>query len=179
MRVTFLTSLLSGIIIYASTFTATASSLYQGVITTRNAGAGKVCFSTDSYRSANKSVAIPAKGLVLTSIAVYTETANGAQAIWKINAASRNEVELYKVKSGECLIYGEVIAGKYTVSQAPKPLPASTPLEVVATFWYPAEFNNILSMGGKFCSMENGIIEASEDGNCPRQSAPKKRAKSL
>ncbi|NHR06800.1 hypothetical protein HA052_16550 [Chromobacterium haemolyticum] len=174
-----LLSLLGGMIIGAASLTTCASSLYQGIITTRNTEAGKVCFSVDNYRSANKSVAIPAKGLVLTSITVYTETANGAQAIWKINAASRNEVELYKVKSGECLIYGEVIAGKYTVSQAPKPLPASTPLEVVATYWYPAEFNNILSMGGKFCSMENGIIDASEDGSCPGQSAPKKRAKSL
>lgn len=169
-----LLSLLGGMIIGATALDACASSLYQGVITARNMGAGKVCFSVDSYRSANKSVAIPAKGLVLTSIAVYTETANGAQAIWKINAASRNEAELYKVKSGECLIYGEVVAGKYTVSQAPKPLPASTPLEVVATYWYPTEFNNILSMGGKFCSVANGIIEASEDGNCPGQSAPKK-----
>ncbi|WP_227104180.1 hypothetical protein [Chromobacterium rhizoryzae] len=174
-----LLSLLGGMIIGAAALDACASSLYQGTITTRNTGAGKVCFSVDNYRSANTSIAIPSKGLVLTSITVYSETANGAQAIWKINAASRNEVELYKVKSGECLIYGEVIAGKYTVSQAPKPLPASTPLEVVATFWYPAEFNNILSMGGKFCSMANEIIEVSEDGNCPSQSAPKEKAKSL
>lgn len=179
MRANSFYSFLSGIALCTLALTATASSRYQGIVTARNAGTGKVCFSVDSYRSANKSVAIPAKGLVLTSITVYTETANGAQAIWKINAASRNEAELYKVKSGECLIYGEVVAGKYTISQAPKPLPASTPLEVVATYWYPAEFNNILSMGGKFCSMANGIIEASEDGNCPSQSAPKKKAKSL
>ncbi|MBK0413670.1 hypothetical protein JD974_04545 [Chromobacterium haemolyticum] len=179
MHTNSLSSFLSRIALCALALTATASSLYQGVITARNAGSGKTCFSVDSYRSANKSVAIPAKGLVLTSITVYTETANGAQAIWKINAASRNEAELYKVKSGECLIYGEVVAGKYTVSQAPKPLPASTPLEVVATYWHPTEFNNILSMGGKFCSVANGIIDASEDGSCPGQSAPKKRAKSL
>lgn len=167
-------SLLSGIALCTLTLTATASSLYQGVITARNAGAGKTCFSVDSYRSANKSIAIPAKGLVLTSITVYTTTADGAQAIWQMDASSRNEAELYKVKSAECLIYGETVPGKYKVKQAPKPFPSSSPLEVVTTYWHPSGFANGLTLGGTFCSTENGVMTASEDGNCPGQSAPKK-----
>lgn len=174
MRANSFCSFLSGIALCTLALTATASSLYQGVITARNAGAGKTCFSVDSYRSANKSIAIPAKGLVLTSITVYTTTADGAQAIWQVDATSRNEAELYKVKSAECLIYGETVPGKYKVKQAPKPFPRSSPLEVVSTYWHPSGFANGLTLGGTFCSTANGVMMASEDGSCPGQSAPRK-----
>ncbi|NHR06799.1 hypothetical protein HA052_16545 [Chromobacterium haemolyticum] len=179
MHTNSLSSFLSGIALCTLALTATASSLYQGVITARNAGAGKTCFSVDSYRSANKSIAIPAKGLVLTSITVYTTTTDGAQAIWQVDAASRNEAELYKVKSAECLAYGETIPGKYTVEQAPKSFPNSSPLEVVTTYWHPSGAANGLTLGGTFCSTANGVIAASEDGSCPGQSASKKKTKSF